>query len=120
MNEITLWTLLVAGLGAISPEAAAGAVCGGLFFWSLSPEIPLSTRVALALASIGMGYGAGLAALGSENWTSWAWVASGLVASMIHIAIVSLRAFVKGDSPMPPWLVAILDLLPWRNRRGDQ
>lgn len=120
MQEMTVWTLLFAFLTAVSPEAAAGAVCGGLFFWSLSPEIPISTRIALAIASIGMGYGAGLAALRSEDWTSWAWVVSGLVASMIHVAIVSLRGIVKTGSPLPPWLVAILDMIPWRNRRGDQ
>lgn len=120
MNETFSWALLLSLLGTVSPEAAAGAVCGGLFFWSLNPEIPLSTRLALALASIGMGYGAGLAALRSEDWVGWAWVVSGLVASLIHVAIVSVRGIVKTGSPLPPWLEAMLDMIPWRNRRGDQ
>lgn len=120
MNETISWALLLALLGSISPEAAAGAVCGGLFFWSLSPEIPLSTRAVLAVASIGMGYGAGLAVLRSDEWLGWAWVVSGLVASLIYAVIVSVRGMVKTGSPLPPWLVAILDIIPWRNRRGDQ
>lgn len=123
MNElasVTLWSLALAVLGAIHPEAAAGAVCGGLFFWSLSPEIPVSSRVMLLIASVGIGYGIGLPAARSTDYSGWAWVASGFGASMAHVMIVSMRSMVKTGSPLPPWLTAILDALPWRRNRENR
>lgn len=104
-------------LGAVQPEAAAGAVCGGLFFWSLSPEIPVSTRFWLAVASIGFGYGMALPAVRTDS--GWAWILAGLGASMAHVVIVALRAMVKTGSPLPPWLQAIVDALPWKKTRGE-
>lgn len=119
MNEVTIWAVFVAVIGVVNPEAAAGAVCGSLFFWSLSPEIPISQRILLAIASIGFGYGIALPAARSEEWSAWTWIVAGGAASMAHVVIVSLREMVKGGSPLPPWLVAIFDLLPWRKNRGE-
>lgn len=117
-TNFTLWSLMVLVANAISPEAAAGAVCGGIFFWSLSPEIPLYTRFCLAVASIGIGYGIGLPAARSDSWSGFAWAFAGLGASLAHVMIVSLRSTVKGGSPLPPWLLAIIDLLPWKRTRA--
>lgn len=119
MNELTAWAILVAFLGAVNPEAAAGAVCGGLFFWSLSPEIPVGQRCLLAIASIGLGYGIALPAARSPDWSSWTWIFAGGAAALIHVVIVSLRGMFKNNTPVPPWLQAVLDLLPWRNNRGE-
>lgn len=120
MNElanVSIWSVLIAALGAIHPEAGAGAVCGGLFFWSLSPEIPISSRIWLLIASVGIGYGIGLPAARSADYSGWAWVTAGFGASMAHVIIVSLRGVVKTGSPLPPWFMAMLDALPWRRNR---
>lgn len=117
LNDLTWWGFFVLVVGAIQPEAAAGAVCGGMFFWALSPEIPVSTRIWLALASIGFGYGIGLPATKAD--TGWAWFHAGCGATLAHVVIVSLRSVIKTDSPLPPWLTAMLDYLPWRKSGGD-
>lgn len=124
MNELisnfTWSALIVLVLNAIHPEAAAGAVCGGLFFWSLSPEIPLWSRFWLAVASIGIGYGIGLPAARSDDYSGWAWITAGMGASLAHVVIVSLRRTVNKDSPMPPWLKDMLAILPWGKKRGEE
>lgn len=105
-------------LNALQPEAAAGAVFGAMFFWSLSPEIPLRTRFWLAIASIGIGYGAGLPATRSDS--GWAWIYAGVGASLAHVVIASVRSMVQRDGPMPLWLRSMLDALPWTKTRGDE
>lgn len=111
--------LLILVLNAIHPEAAVGAVCGGLFFWSLSPEIPVWSRFWLAVASIGIGYGMGLPAARSNEYSGWAWATAGVGASLSHVVIVSLHRTANKDSPMPPWLKDMLAVLPWSKERGD-
>lgn len=120
MNEsqFTVWSVLLVVLHSIQPEAAAGAVCGGLFFWALSPNVPISTRFWLAVASVGTGYGVGLPAARSEDWAAWTWIFAGVGASLAHVVIVSMMAMVNANSNLPPWLLSILDLLPWRRDRG--
>lgn len=103
-------------LSAVQPEAAAGAVFGAMFFWSLSPEIPIVTRFWLAIASVGFGYGTGLPAARSDS--GWAWFYAGLGASLAHVVLVSVRSMVKKDGAVPPWLRSLLDLLPWTKTRG--
>lgn len=118
--NFTIWGAIVLALGAIHPEAAAGAVCGGFFFWSLSPEIPLSTRVWLLFGSVGLGYGMALPVVLSD--TGWAWIVAGFGASMVHVVIVALRSMVVTGSPWPEWLKDFIDLLPmpWRKNRGGK
>lgn len=117
--SFSLWGGLVLVLGAINPEAAAGAVCGGFFFWSLSPEIPISSRIWLLIGSVGLGYGMALPVVLSD--TGWAWVVAGFGASMVHVVIVALRSMVVSGSAWPLWLREIIDLLPFTRRRksGD-
>lgn len=119
-TNLTLWGLLVVGLGAIHPEAAAGAICGGFFFWSLSPEIPVVTRLGLLLGSVGLGYGMALPLAVSGG--GWAWIVAGVGASMVHVVIVALRSMVVTGSPWPAWLRDIVDIIPfpWRKTRGGK
>lgn len=105
-------------LNAVQPEAAAGAVFGAMFFWSLSPEIPIRTRLWLAIASIGIGYGTGLPATRSDS--GWAWIYAGAGAALAHVVIASARSMVLKDGPMPQWLRSILDALPWTKTRGGE
>lgn len=120
MNEsqFTVTSVLLIILHSLNPEAAAGAVCGGLFFWALSPHVRLTTRLCLLLASVGIGYGLGLPAARSADWVGWTWTFAGLGASLAHVVIVSFMAMVNQNSNLPPWLLSILDLLPWRKDRG--
>jgi hypothetical protein len=120
MTNFTWGGLLLLLFHTIYPEAAVGAVCGSMFFWSLSPEIPVFNRFFLALASIGFGYGMGLPAAQSVSYTGWTLVTAAFGASLVHVVIVSLQRTVNKDSPMPPWLTGILDILPWTRKGGDK
>lgn len=122
MNEsqFSVWSVMLVVLHSLQPEAAAGAVCGGLFFWALSPNVPISTRFVLAIASIMGGYGIGLPAANSKDWASWAWIFAGVGASLLHVFIVSMMAMMSTSSNLPPWMLSLLDLLPWRRDRGPQ
>lgn len=117
---LSVWAGFVILLSHAHPEAAAGAVCGGFFFWSLSPEIPISTRLLLLLGSIGLGYGMALPAVRSDN--GWAWIIAGFGASLVHVVLVAFRSMVKTGSPVPPWAKDILDALPipWRKKQGGE
>ena len=117
LQTLTAWGFILYVLSLVNPEAAAGAVCGGLFFWAMNPEIPPSSRVILSFASIGLGYGIGLTAARSHDWQSWAWFAAGIGSSMVHVCIVSLRSMVQTGSPLPPWMKELLAVLPWRKQR---
>lgn len=121
MKEFLLWLwggLVIASAG-VHPEAAAGAVFGGMFFWALSAKLPLFMRFWLAVASIGLGYGMALPAARSDN--GWAWIIAGLGASLIHVIIVAFRSMVETGSPVPPWFKDILGAipLPWRKNQGE-
>lgn len=120
MNEsqLTLMGVLMVVLHGINPEAGAGAVFGGLFFWGLSPHVPIFTRLCLLAASVGAGYGVGLPAARSADWAGWAWTFAGLGASLAHVVIVSFTAMINANSNLPPWLLSLFDLLPWRKDRS--
>lgn len=116
-TELTLWGAIVIVLSYVQyPESAAGAICGGFFFWSLSPEIPLVNRLGLLLGSVGLGYGLALPAAQSDN--GWAWLVAGMGASLVHVVIVALKQMVDTGSPWPPWLRDIIDLIPLPNRKN--
>lgn len=116
--NLTLGAFVWMTLGAINPEAAAGAVCGGLFFWSLSPEIPVYKRFWLAVASIGLGYGMALPSVRSDS--GYAWVIAGFGASLVHVVIVAVLAMVKQNSPIPHWMRELIDALPWTKTREEE
>lgn len=124
MNDETklmvVWGWLTVVWHAIYPEAAAGAITGGLFFWSLAPNIPKRDRFWLAIASISLGYGIGLPAARSQEWAGWEWIFAGLGASLIHVVIVSVQAMVTTSSPMPPWLEGFLRLVLRIKNRGSE
>lgn len=115
-----LWMGVVAWLHSLNPEAAAGAMVGGLFFWSLSPNIPRWNRFWLTIASIGMGYGVGLPATRSENWMGWEWFFAGAGASLSHVMLVAVMAMVNKNAPMPPWLESFLGMVLRVKNRGQE
>lgn len=117
--NMTIWGFFVVALGSVHPESAAGAICGGFFFWSLSPEIPLINRFGLLLGSIGLGYGMALPVAQSDS--GWAWIVAGFGASMVHVVIVALRTMVDTGSPWPPWLRELVDVLltPMRKNKNQ-
>lgn len=117
----TNFTWLALGLlllNAVQPEPAAGAVFGAMFFWALSPEIPIRSRMLLAVGSIGLGYGTGLPSVKSDS--GWAWVFAALGASLGHVVLASIRSMVKKDGAWPQWLVSVVDLLPWTKNRSPK
>ena len=118
-TDLSLWGLFILGLGAIHPEAAAGAICGGFFFWSMSPDIPVFNRLWLLAGSVGLGYGTAVPAAVSDN--GWAWIIAGVSASLVHVVLVALRTMVDTGSPWPPWLRDIVDAVPFprRKNRGE-
>lgn len=121
MKEFMLWAWggVVIMLSGVNPEAAAGAAFGGMFFWSLSPKLPLSTRCWLMIASVGLGYGTALPAVRSDN--GWAWIIAGLAASLAHVVIMAIKLMVETGSPVPPWVKDIFAALPlpWRKNQGE-
>ena len=122
MNEakFTVYGVFMMFVHAVNPEAAAGAVVGGLFFWALSPSVDLATRFWLLLASVGLGYGVGLPAARSAEWSSWTWIFACLGASLAHVVIVAVQAMVSSSSDFPPWMKSLFNLLPWRRTRGEE
>lgn len=121
MKEFLLWMWsgVTVALMGVHPEAAAGAVFGGMFFWALSAKLAIFTRFWLSLASIGLGYGMALPAVKSDN--GWAWIIAGLGASLIHVIIVAFRSMIDTGSPLPPWFKDILASVPvpWRKNQGE-
>lgn len=115
-----LWVGLVSWLHALNPEAAAGAMVGGLFFWSLSPNIPRLNRFWLTIASIGMGYGVGLPAVKSEHWAGWEWFFAGAGASLAHVLIVAVSAMVNTNAPLPAWAEGFLSMILRLKNRGQE
>lgn len=116
---VTLWWLFVALFGWVHAESAAGAVFGGMFFWALNPEIPPRARFWLMLASVGAGYGLALPAARSAEWYAWSWTFAGFGSALVHVMLVSMRATIQTGSPLPPWMTAVKDYLPWNKNRGD-
>lgn len=113
------WAFTLSLFSWLHPESAAGAVFGGMFFWGLNPEIPIRTRLWLLMASVGLGYGMALPAARSIDWSAWAWTLAGFYSALVHVMLVSMRTTIKTGSPLPPWMTAIRDSLPWRKNRGS-
>lgn len=115
-----LWVGFIGWLHSLNPEAAAGAMVGGLFFWSLSPNIPFLNRFVLTVASIGMGYGTGLPAARSETWAGWEWFFAGMSASLAHVVIVAIMAMVNTNAPLPAWFEGLMGLILRIKNRGQE
>ena len=113
------WATFIGLFAWVHPETAAGAIFGGMFFWGLNPEIAPRVRFWFLVASVGLGYGLALPAARSEGWQAWAWGFAGLATALIYVAIVSLRATIQTGSPLPPWMTALADSLPWRKNRDE-
>lgn len=114
------WWIILSLFSWLHPESAAGAVFGGMFFWALNPEIKPKVRFWLTVASVGLGYGMALPAARSVDWQAWAWTFAAFSAALVHVMLVSMRATIVTGSPLPPWMTAIRDSLPWRKNRGDE
>lgn len=121
LKEFLLWMWggLTFALSGVHPEAAAGAVFGGMFCWALSAKLPLFYRFWLSIASVGLGYGMALPSVKSDN--GWAWIIAGFSASLIHVVIVAFRSMIETGSPLPPWFKDMLASvpLPWRKNQGE-
>lgn len=102
--------VVIVWIGSLHPDAAAGAVCGGFFFWSLSQDLPIINRFFLLLGSVGLGYGMALPLARVDN--GWAWFVAGIGASLVHVVIEALREMVNNGSPWPPWLRDLVSVLP--------
>lgn len=107
--EAPLVALVGFGL-TLSPDAAMGALFGGMFFWALNPDMQTSTKLLLLIASLGAGYSLGLP-LGPGRWEM---AAAAFGAALVYVAIDSLRATIVSGASVPIWLKELLNLLPWR------
>lgn len=94
----------------ISPDAAIGALFGAMFFWAMNPDVELSKRLMLLLASFGAGYSMAL------PWGpgGWEMAAAVIGAALAHAVLDSFRTAIVDGSNIPPWLNELLGILPWR------
>lgn len=126
MNDsLTIAKQLVVGafLGIVSllhPWAATGAAFGCLFYLAMPNPLNMGRKFLMTLVSWSVGYGAGVFSYGEgPPWTQKAMVVSILASALAAVVLTSIHSFIQSGSALPPWLSAILDKIPFGNRRGD-
>lgn len=106
---------LGAFLAPVHPWAATGAAFGCCFFLAAPATTVGAKRWLLALFSLGIGYAAGVFFYGEgPPYSNKAMLVAAALAALAAVLFTAWHAIIANNGPLPPWLSAIIELLPFK------
>ena len=115
---LTAGAVVTAGY-QIHPYAAVGAAFGCCFYLATPSAMKSWRRMLYGLFSWGIGYGAGAYFFDVDQPRSvGALMTPAAVSALAAVVFGALHRVADSNSPLPPWLVDILDRVPFFKKRG--
>ena len=110
---------ILAGLAlvmtVVSPYAAIGAAFGCVFFLQYPSILTGWRKTATATVSWAIGYGVGMYFYGDgPPWMPDAFLPALIGAAVGCPVVTAALAVIDENGDLPPWLVTLIKLLPWR------
>jgi len=106
---------------ALHPGAACGAAfgCAFLLGYPDPSKRAIVRKWFLIIGSWGTGYSVGTAAVGSPGWEPFAMFFALATSALSAAVFGALNLMVRNDGPLPKWLGAVLDRVPFTKSRGS-
>lgn len=117
-----LMAVILAGLVAMNPYAAAGASVGSLFYLTYPSATKGRNRLLLTVVAWGLGYATGIYQYPDGppyHAGAMLWAAVG--SALLVFVLIAAALMIGKKEDFPPWLVSALKLLsPFGAKRGEK